>query len=98
MAERFDALVAREVPQARRAVKWGAPMWGVEGRGWFAAFGSFKSYAKVNFFRGAQLDPTPPEGGGKEMRSINIPSLAEFDDARMTSWVKQAAAIPGWGK
>lgn len=98
MAERLDAIVARAVPDAKRAVKWGTPMWGVEGRGWFAAFASFKTYAKVNFFRGALLDPAPPEGVGKEMRSVNIPSLAAFDERQLTSWVKQASAMQGWGK
>ena len=98
MAEVLDAIVRREVPQARRAVKWGSPMWGVEGRGWFAAFGSFKGYAKVNFFSGAKLDPMPPEGAGKEMRSVNIASMDALDEKQLASWVRQAAAIPGWGK
>lgn len=98
MAERFDAIVARGVPDAKRAVKWGSPMWGVEGRGWFASFGSFKSYAKVSFFNGVVLKPMPSEGEAKLMRSINIPSLAAFDEKQMASWVKQAAAAPGWGK
>ncbi|HUR68528.1 MAG TPA: DUF1801 domain-containing protein [Candidatus Thermoplasmatota archaeon] len=97
IGEAIDEIVAKNVPGVRRAIKWSTPMYGLEGRGWFMAFGSFKSYAKVNFFMGAHLKPVPPEGEGKDMRSINVPSLADLDQAQMTAWVKQAAAIPGWG-
>lgn len=97
IGESLDAIIAKNVPGVRRAVKWSSPMWGLEGRGWFAAFGSFKNYAKVNFFKGSALKPRPPEGEGKDMRSINLASLADLDEKQMTSWVKQAAAIPGWG-
>lgn len=98
MAKIIDGIVAREVPHAKRAVKWGSPMWGVEGKGWFAAVGSFKSYVKVNFFSGTQLDPVPPEGEGKGMRSVNIASMAELDETQLAAWIRQAAAIPGWGR
>jgi hypothetical protein len=98
IGERLDKLIEKNVPGVRRAIKWSTPMWGVEGRGWFAAFGSFKNYTKVNFFRGAELSPPPPEGEGKLMRSINIASLEDLDEKQMASWVKQAASRPGWGK
>ena len=98
IGEKLDAIIEKNVPGVRRALKWSTPMYGLEGRGWFAAFGSFKDYTKVNFFKGAALRPTPPEGEGKEMRSINIASMADLDEKQMTSWVKQAAALPGWGK
>lgn len=98
IGQRIDEIVEKNVPGVRRAIKWSSPMWGIEGRGWFAAFGSFKNYTKVNFFRGASLKPQPPEGEGAQMRSVNIASLDELDEKQMTSWVKQAAAIPGWGK
>lgn len=98
IGERIDAIVAKNVPGVRRAVKWGSPMWGIAGQGWFAAFASFKSYAKVNFFSGASLSPAPPQGDGKGMRSVNLPTLADLDEKQMATWVKQAAAIPGWGK
>lgn len=98
IGEKLDRIIEKSVPGVRRALKWSTPMYGLEGRGWFAAFGSFKNYTKVNFFRGAALKPPPPEGEGKEMRSINIASLADLDENQMTSWVRQAASIPGWGK
>ena len=98
IAERVDAIVAREVPEARRAIKWNAPFWGIEGRGWFASFGHFTKHVKVMFFKGTSLKPQPPAGESKEGRGIDLQSADELDEAQMTSWVRQAAAIPGWGK
>jgi hypothetical protein len=98
IVERLDAIIERNVPGVRRAVKWSTPLWGIEGKGWFASFGSFKNYTKVMFFKGASLKPQPPEGEGKDMRAVNIASIDDLDEAQMAAWVKQAAAIPGWGK
>lgn len=96
IAKRFDALVEREVPNLCRAVKWSAPFYGVEGNGWFAAFGAFKDHVKINFFRGTSLKPMPPSGEAKLMRSLDIRESDGFDEKQIASWVRQAAKLPGW--
>ena len=98
IGERFDALVAKEVPAVKRAVKWSVPFYGLEGRGWFASFGAFSKHVKINFFKGTALKPVPPSGEGKDLRAIDLRSVAEFEAAPIASWVKQAAKLPGWGK
>lgn len=98
VAKKFDALVGREVPHVRRAIKWSSPMYGIEGRGWFAAFGAFAKHVKIQFFRGADLKPVPPAGESKLMRSLDIFETDTFDERLIASWVRQAAALPGWGK
>ncbi|HEX9816542.1 MAG TPA: DUF1801 domain-containing protein, partial [Candidatus Thermoplasmatota archaeon] len=98
LAKTFDDLVRREVPNVRRAVKWSSPMYGVEGQGWFAAFGAFSKHVKINFFRGSQLKPIPPAGEGKDMRSLDIRETDFVDEKKIASWVRQASKIPGWGK
>ena len=35
---RLDALIARTVPRAMKAVRWNTPFYGIEGEGWFLAF------------------------------------------------------------
>src|SRR5262245_37767709 len=35
VGRRLDALVARTVPDVRKAVKWNSPFYGIEGQGWF---------------------------------------------------------------
>jgi hypothetical protein len=35
VGRRLDALIERNVPNVRKAVKWNSPFYGVEGKGWF---------------------------------------------------------------
>ena len=95
MGKRLDALIVRNVPNVRKAVKWNSPMYGIEGQGWFLGFHVFTHYVKVAFFRGTSLRPVPPGGTGKDARYIDIHEGDELDEAQMATWVKQAAALPG---
>ncbi|MCC6527834.1 MAG: DUF1801 domain-containing protein [Polyangiaceae bacterium] len=95
LGERLDALVVRCVPGVRKAVKWNSPFYGVEGQGWFLSFHVFSAYVKVTFFRGTSLRPAPPGGTGKEARWVDLREGA-LDEAELATWVKQAAALPGW--
>jgi hypothetical protein len=97
IGKRLDALVVRTVPNVQKAVKWNQPLYGIEGRGWFVSFYVFTRYVKVTFFRGTSLLPLPP-GPSKhpEVRYFNIYEGDEVDEKQIASWVKQAAALPGW--
>jgi len=97
VGRRLDALIVRAVPTVRRAVKWNSPFYGIEGRGWFLAFHVFSRYVKVSFFKGTSLLPVPPGGTGREARWVDIHE-DDLDVAQLTRWVRQAAAMPGWGK
>jgi hypothetical protein len=94
----LDALIVRNVPNVRKAVKWNSPFYGIEGQGWFLSFHVFTRYVKVTFFRGTSLRPIPPGGTerSKDARWIDIHEGDELDEAQMATWVKQAAALPGW--
>ena len=96
VGERIDAIVARNVPGVRKAVKWNSPFYGVEGQGWFLSFHVFTRYVKVTFFRGEGLDPPPP-GTSKhpEVRYYDIHEGA-LDEKQLAAWIRQAAALPGW--
>jgi hypothetical protein len=96
IGKRLDALVVRNVPNVRKAVKWNSPFYGIEGQGWFLSFHVFTHYVKVTFFRGTSLRPLPPGASKhKDVRYIDIRG-DELDEAQMATWVKQAAALPGW--
>ena len=95
IGKRLDALIVRNVPNVRKAVKWNSPMYGIEGQGLFLGFHTFTHYVKVTFFRGTSLRPVPPGGTGKDARWIDIHE-DDLDEAQMATWVKQAAALPGW--
>jgi hypothetical protein len=97
VGKRLDALIVRSVPTVRKAVQWNSPMYGVEGQGWFLSFHVFTRYVKVTFFRGTSLRPVPPGASKhKDVRYLDIREGDELDEAQMASWLKQAAALPGW--
>jgi hypothetical protein len=96
VGRRLDALIARTVPGVRKGVRWNSPFYGVEGQGWFLGFHVFTRYVKVTFFRGTSLRPVPPGGTDKDARWIDIHE-DDLDEAQMATWIRQAAALPGWG-
>jgi hypothetical protein len=97
LGKRLDALIVRNVPNVRKAVRWNSPFYGIEGRGWFLAFHTLTRYVKVAFFRGTSLRPLPPsKSKNKDTRYLDIHEDDQFDEARFATWVKQAAALPGW--
>jgi hypothetical protein len=97
VGRQLDALVTRAIPRVRKAVKWNSPFYGVDGQGWFLSFHCFTNYVKVTFFRGMELRPLPP--GASKVRNVRYLDIREDDDldeTQLTSWIKQAASIPGW--
>ena len=97
VGRRLDALIVRTVPDVRKAVKWNSPFYGVEGQGWFLNFHTFTNYVKVAFFRGTSLRPVPPgESRHKEVRYLDIHEDDPLDEAQLATWIRQAAALPGW--
>ena len=93
----LDALIVKNVPNVRKAVKWNTPFYGIEGQGWFLGVHCFTRYVKVAFFRGTSLRPLPPGASKvKDTRYLDLREGDRLDEAQMAAWVKQAAALPGW--
>ena len=97
IGQRLDALIVGNVPGVHKAVRWNSPLYGIKGQGWFVGFHVFAKYVKVTFFRGTSLQPVPPGGTGREARWIDIHE-DDLDEARLSQWIRQAAALPGWGR
>jgi hypothetical protein len=96
IGKQLDAIIVRNVPHVRKAVKWNSPFYGIEGEGWFLSFHTYTRYVKVAFFRGAALRPLPPgTSKSKDVRYLDIREGDELDE-NLATWVKQAAALPGW--
>ncbi|HLX60685.1 MAG TPA: DUF1801 domain-containing protein [Planctomycetota bacterium] len=99
IAERVDALAAKTLPGLQRCVKWGMAWYGV-GDGWCFCCGGFAGHVKLTFGRGTSLTPVPPVtpiGMGKDSRGVDLASVDDLDERQAASWMKQAAAIPGFG-
>ena len=97
VGRRLDELIVRTVPEIRKAVRWNSPFYGVEGQGWFLSYHVFTRYVKVTFLNGGSLDPLPPvESRDKDTRYYHIYEDGAIDEELVASWIRQAAAIPGW--
>ena len=97
VGRRLDALIVRNVPSVRKAVRWNSPFYGVAGQGWFLNFHCYTKYVKVAFFRGTSLRPVPPgESKDQEVRYLDIHEDDQLDEAQVATWIRQAAALPGW--
>ena len=100
IAARVDALAAQSLPDLQRSVKWGISWYGV-GDGWCFCCGGFAGHVKLVFGRGTSLSPVPPAiptGMGKDSRGVDLVSVDDIDEAQVVSWMKQATALPGFGK
>jgi hypothetical protein len=96
VGRRLDALIVRNVPGVRKAVKWNSPFYGIEDPVWFLSFHCFTKYVKVAFFRGSSLNPVPPVGSRhKDVRYLHIHEDDPLDEVLFATWVKQASQLPG---
>ena len=52
----------------------------------------------VTVFQGTSLRPVPPGGTpkSKDARWIDIYEDDQLNEAQLSKWIKQAAALPGW--
>jgi hypothetical protein len=97
VGRRLDSVIERAVPEVRKAVKWNSPFYGIEGQGWFTSYHCFAKYIKVTFFDGASLRPPPPEASKDEgVRYFHVHEDDEIDEDQLTTWMRQAAELPGW--
>jgi hypothetical protein len=97
VARYLDKLIVKTVPDVKKAVKWNSPFYGMEGEGWFLNVHCYTKYIKVAFFNGVALKPIPPgESKDEKVRYLDIKENALPDEELLSSWIKQAASLPGW--
>jgi hypothetical protein len=96
LGHRLDALIVRTVPGVRKAVRWNSSFYGVEGQGWFLNFHCFHELRQGGLFPRCVAASCPPgESKHKDVRYVDIHE-DELDEAQTATWVRQAAALPGW--
>jgi hypothetical protein len=99
VGRRLDALIARNVPNVRKAVRWNSPFYGVAGQGWFLNFHCLTKYVKVAFFNGTSLRPLPPvESRNEGTRYFHIHENDRLDEELLGGWIRQASELPPAGK
>ncbi|MEW6391924.1 MAG: DUF1801 domain-containing protein [Pseudomonadota bacterium] len=93
---RLDALVEAAAPGVKKAVKWNSPLYGMEEGTWFLGVHVYARYVKLAFFKGAQLTPPPPVASKQaDVRYFHIHEDDVLDQAQLSDWIAQAAALPG---
>lgn len=96
VGEQLDALIVRAVPNVEKAVKWNSPLYGLGRDIWFMSFHCMTKYIKVAFFKGASLNPQPPEGSTQPaVRYLHVFENKPLDEAQFVDWVRQASRLPG---
>ena len=95
VGRRLDALIVRTLPNVRKAVKWNSPFYGIEGQGWFVELPHLHELRQGHLLPGHVAGPVPPGGKSKDARWIDVHE-DDLDEAQIATWVKQAAALPGW--
>ncbi len=98
IGRRLDHLIVRELADVLKAIRWNSPFYGIPDQGFFLAFHCLTRSVKVTFFKGILLKPLPPGGTEKsgDARWIDLHENTALDEAQLASWIRQAAALPGW--
>jgi hypothetical protein len=97
IGKQLDELIVQAVPKVLKAVRWNSPFYGVEGQGYFMSFHAFAKYVKVCFIKGKSLKPLPPvDSKDPHARYLHIREDEAIDIKQLNTWIKQAAAMPGW--
>ena len=94
LLERLSAEIAKGLPGADVALKWGVPVYQVNGRN-VCALASFKDAVAINFFAApaALVDPKKKlEGAGKTSRMLKVRTASDIDGASIQRWLKAASA------
>ena len=94
LLERLRGLVVKGAPGAVPAIKWGVPIYAVDGKN-VCALASFKDHVAINFFAPPRVLVDPGhrlEGAGKTSRLLKVRTAADIDSASIVTWLKAAVA------
>jgi len=90
---KLDALVTKTLPDATPALKWGIPVYQLNGKN-VCALASFKECAAINFFASPDVLADPKkklEGAGKTQRMLKVRTASDIDAASIQRWLKAAS-------
>ncbi len=94
LLDKLDALVTKTLPDAAPALKWGIPIYQLNGKN-VCAIASFKEHVGINFFASPDVlvDPKKKlEGAGKTQRMLKVRTASDIDAASIARWLKAASA------
>ena len=89
---KIRGLVEKGAPDAVPSIKWGVPIYQLNGKN-ICALAAFKDHVAINFFAppSVLLDPAKQlEGNGKTSRLLKVRSASDIDNASIARWLKAA--------
>jgi len=93
LLERLDAIVTKTLPAATPVLKWGIPIYQLDGKN-VCALASFKEHVGINFFASPDrlADPNKKlEGAGKTQRMLKVRTAKDIDATSIARWLKAAS-------
>lgn len=87
-------LISTNVPKATAAIKWGMPMWTLDGSKMVCALRATKSHVGLLLSGSPEKFVDPDElleGDAQNMRQLKLKSLADLPKKQVTAWLKAAA-------
>jgi hypothetical protein len=92
VARRLVALVKKVAPDSAVAIKWGQPVFELNGP--FAYLKPAKAHLTFGFWRGAELaDPKKVLSAGERMSHVKLTGPEEVDEGALGALVKEAAKL-----
>ena len=94
LLDKLRVVIAKAVPDAAPAIKWGVPVYAMGGKN-VCALATFKDYVAINFFVSPDklADPNKKlEGAGKTSRMLKVHTAKDIDAVSIQRWLKAASA------
>ena len=93
LLEKLSTEIAKALPGADVSLKWGVPVYQLNGRN-ICALASFKDSVAVNIFASPALLSDPKkklEGAGKTQRMLKVRAASDIDAPSIQRWLKAAS-------
>ena len=93
LLEKLRTIADSALPDADISIKWGVPMYQMNGRN-VCALASFKDFVAINIFASPAklVDPGKKlEGAGKTSRMLKVRTAKDIDAASLKRWLKAAS-------
>ena len=92
LAQKLRRLVKKTLPDVVETVKWGNPMYLLDGKN-LAWIVGYKDHADLGFFAGSKLDSKLLEGTGKGIRHIKVRKEDDIKEAEFVRLLKETARL-----
>lgn len=92
-ANKVRAIVKKTLPGAVETVKWGNPVYVLNGKNFAMIMLSYSDHVNLGFWAGAKMKSKLLEGTGKGMRHIKVWKEGDVKDKEFSEIIREAAKL-----